>query len=312
MPVMFFPGHRAGNTLQSILTLFTFLGEKLLFRKYHALGNDYIVIDPGLTDFRPEPELIKKLCDRHTGIGSDGILYGPLFEGSVIGVRIFNPDGSEAEKSGNGIRIFARYCAEMHYREKKPFYLRTRGGDVHVRFMNGKEQLVCVDMGKATFQSRDIPVAGKARELVDEPLHIDDVLYRVTCLSIGNPHCVVPLEKISEHLAREIGPKIEQHRIFPKKVNVQFMKVVDRENISIEIWERGAGYTLASGSSSCAAARAAHRLGLVQKNVDVHMPGGIIRIRIDGKDHIHMTGPVSPVMKGEVSEEFFRERIRKT
>jgi diaminopimelate epimerase len=251
--------------------------------------------------------MVKRLCDRHKGIGSDGILFGPLLHGEGIGVRIFNPDGSEAEKSGNGIRIFAQYCLDMRYVEKKPFRLATLGGDVRVRFMKGKTQLVSVDMGKATFQSTDIPVSGKSREVVDEEVRVDGDLYRITCLSIGNPHCVIPLETISERLARTVGPKIERQELFPKRVNVQFMKIVDRKHISIEIWERGAGYTLASGSSSCAAARAAYRLGLVERNVDVHMPGGVIRIRIDRKDHIHMTGPVTPVMEGEVSAEFFGE-----
>jgi diaminopimelate epimerase len=282
----------------------------MLFRKYHALGNDYTVIDPELTSFTPEPEIIKRLCNRHTGIGSDGILFGPIFHGQVMGVRIFNPDGSEAEKSGNGVRIFARYCADMRYVEKKPFCLHTLGGDVNVRFIKGKAQMVSVNMGRATFLSKDIPVTGEVREVIDEPIYIGEAHFRVTCLSIGNPHCVIPLEDISKRLACTIGPKIERQKIFPKKVNVQFMKIVDRKNISIEIWERGAGYTLASGSSSCAAARAAYRLGLVERKVDVHMPGGVIRIRTDSKDHIHMTGSVTPVMEGEVSAEFFRESAR--
>lgn len=141
-------------------------------------------------------------------------------------------------------------------------------------------------------------------------MYLDEAHYRVTCLSIGNPHCVIHMDTISELLARTIGPKIERQELFPKKVNVQFMKIIDRKHISIEIWERGAGYTLASGSSSCAAARTAYRLGLVERNVDVHMPGGVIRIRIDARDHIHMTGPVTPVMEGEVAAEFFRESAR--
>jgi len=172
MEISAYPDHRGEHCAKECVTFQT-TGRNMRFRKYHALGNDYTVIDPGLSRFTPEPSEIKKLCDRHTGIGSDGILFGPLFHGRIMGVRIFNPDGSEAEKSGNGVRIFARYCADMRYIEKNPFSLRTLGGDVRVRFLKGKEQMVCVDMGKATFQSNDIPVSGKAREVVDETVRVD-------------------------------------------------------------------------------------------------------------------------------------------
>jgi diaminopimelate epimerase len=274
------------------------------FHKYHALGNDYIVIDPKSVEIELTPESIRLICHRNFGIGSDGILYGPIMDGDRLGVRIYNPDGSEAEKSGNGIRIFSRYFVEAGYVATKNFLLHTEGGEVAVEILTDTADLIKVDMGGVTFQSEEIPAIGPSREVVDEALDLAQGSFQVTCLSVGNPHCVVPLGKISEERAREIGPEIENHAMFPNRTNVQLLKVIDRRNIKIEIWERGAGYTLASGSSSCAAACAAHRLGLVDTQVSVHMPGGTIEIEIDEDGRVHMTGPVSSVASGNFSKEF--------
>ena len=276
------------------------------FHKYHALGNDYIVMDPKNSEIKLTPENIRLICHRNFGVGSDGILYGPIMDGDRIGLRIYNPDGSEAEKSGNGIRIFSRYLVEAGYVSTKKFLLHTEGGKVAVEFLSDSAGLIKVDMGGVTFQSDEIPASGPSREVVDEVLDLAEGSFKVTCLSIGNPHCVVPLDEISEKLARKIGPEIENHAMFPNRINVQLLEVIDRRNIKIEIWERGAGYTLASGSSSCAAASAAHRLDLVDAQVSVHMPGGTIEIEIDKDGRVHMTGPVSSVAKGNFSEEFAR------
>ncbi|NLG84213.1 MAG: diaminopimelate epimerase [Firmicutes bacterium] len=276
------------------------------FWKYHALGNDYLVIDPNTTAFNATTEAVKLVCDRHFGVGSDGILLGPILEEGRIRLRIFNPDGSEAEKSGNGIRIFSRYLVEAGYVKEKTFTLLTLGGEVRVEVLDETASIIKVDMGTVTFRSDEIPVAGPSREVVDEPLAVGDRVFRVTCVSIGNPHCVIPLPEISAELAREYGPRIENHPFFPRRINVQFLKVLDRKNIRIEIWERGAGYTLASGSSSSAAACAAHHLGLVEPNLTVHMPGGEIGIEIAPDGHVHMTGPVAAVARGEFAEEMRR------
>ena len=279
------------------------------FWKYHALGNDYLVIDPPRTAVDPPPVAVRLGCDRHFGVGSDGILFGPIPEEGGRRLRIFNPDGSEAEKSGNGIRIFSRYLVEAGYVKERSFTLRTLGGEVRVEVLNETASLIKVDMGTVTFRSERIPVAGPPREVVDEPLAVEDRVFRVTCASIGNPHCVIPLPEISAELAREYGPRIENHPLFPNRINVQFLQVLDPRNIRIEIWERGAGYTLASGSSSSAAACAAHRLGLVEPNLTVHMPGGEIGIEIATDGHVHMTGPVAGVARGEFAEEM-RRRIK--
>jgi len=269
------------------------------FYRYHALGNDYLVIDPARTRIALTADAVKLICDRHRGVGSDGILYGPLVEGGTIRLRIFNPDGSEAEKSGNGIRIFSRYLVDAGYVTSDRFELLTLGGAVKIDIMDRTARLIKVDMGTVTFRSTVIPVAGEAREVVDESLRINEQAYRVTCLSIGNPHCVIPVENLSPELARSLGPLVERHPLFPKRINMQLLQVLDRKTIRIEIWERGAGYTLASGSSSCAAASAAFRLGLVDRAVDVHMPGGTIHIDLGEDGHVQMTGPVEGIAQGK-------------
>lgn len=268
------------------------------FSKYHGLGNDYLIIDPRVHDVDLTPDVIRLICDRHFGVGADGILYGPVKGGGGWSVRIFNPDGSEAEKSGNGLRIFAKYLYEKKYVNEKRFSIKTLGGIVEARIEDDSANLIRIKMGGITFLSTEIPVKGRQREVVDEELEINGVKYRVTCLSIGNPHCVIPMEDISEEKARELGPLVENHDSFPNRINVQLLKVIDRATIEIQIWERGAGYTLASGSSSCAAAGAAHKLGLVDDRITVRMPGGNLLVEIDKDYQVHLTGGVEGAFEG--------------
>jgi len=276
------------------------------FSKYQALGNDYLVIDPNKTPFPLSPKTVRLICDRHQGVGSDGLLYGPIQQGPTLHVRIFNPDGSEAEKSGNGTRIFAKYLIDTGYVTDTQFTLQTAGGPVRIEVLDRDATQFRTDMGTVTYQSEAIPVSGKPREVVNERLRVDRETCWVTCLSIGNPHCVIPMKDISRSFAMRLGPLIESHAMFPNRINVQFMKVLDRHTIEIEIWERGAGYTLASGSSSCAAASAAQRLGLVESPVTVHMPGGSLAIELKPDGHVLMTGPAFPVMTGQLSPELWK------
>lgn len=273
------------------------------FKKYHGLGNDYLVIDPNVRDVAMTEANIRLICDRNFGLGSDGILYGPLLDGDLPALRILNPDGSEAEKSGNGLRIFAKYLFEKNYVPSKTFRIKTLGGIVSVQVKDDTAGLIRINMGKVTFISNEIPVAGDPREVVNESLDVDGTEYKVTCLSIGNPHCVIPMEEVTEEHARAIGPFVENHKSFPNRINLQILKVIDRANIDIRIWERGAGYTLASGSSSCAAACAAHKLGLVDNDITVHMPGGELLIEIDDDGEVFMTGPVEGTFEGTFHED---------
>jgi len=281
------------------------------FYKYHALGNDYIVMDPA--DFsgwaEPTLEQIRVICHRNFGVGSDGILWGPLpTKRAQFGLRIFNPDGSEAEKSGNGLRIFSRYLYDQKKVSTAPFTIDVPGGVVEVVIQPGGQQLT-VEMGRVSFSSDKIPVAGPVREVIQEKIKIQDREFTFCAATIGNPHCVIPLPEISEALARRYGPDLEVHPNFPRKTNVQFLRVLDRANIQIEIWERGAGYTLASGSSSSASAAVAHKLGLVDRKVTVHMPGGQIGIEIGDHFAIKMTGPVTRVGEGTLHPELFTTKV---
>lgn len=275
------------------------------FWKYHALGNDYIVMDPKDLSAPLTTAQINLICHRHFGIGSDGILLGPLPSTKApFGLRIFNPDGSEAEKSGNGLRIYSRCLWDRKLVDDKEFTIETPGGVVKSTvFESGK--MVRVEMGKLSFWSDEIPVTGPRREVINEKISLDGKTFTFCAAVIGNPHCVLPLPEIDEQTARRLGPLIENHSNFPKRINVQFLKVMDRANIQIQIWERGAGYTLASGSSSCAAASVAHKLGFCDNSITVHSPGGKLAIKI-GKDFdILMTGGVTRVGEGTIAPEIF-------
>jgi diaminopimelate epimerase len=278
------------------------------FHKYHALGNDYIVVDPRDHPAEFSVAEIVRLCDRHFGIGSDGILWGPLFSDSPIkggvpfSLRIFNPDGGEAQKSGNGLRIFCRFLFDQGLVATDPFRVHTAGGTVTAT-VHPDGRAVTVEMGKASFRSDAIPVLGPAREVIGETLVVAGQMLTIHCASMGNPHCVVDFPNATEADARRLGPLIENHAMFPQRTNVQFLTLNDRSNITIRIWERGAGYTLASGSSASAAAALAHRLGMVGNDVRVHMPGGEIAIQIGNDNAITMTGPVTKVARGTWSNE---------
>lgn len=284
------------------------------FHKYHALGNDYIVLNPAdFPSWSPAPtvEQIRVVCHRNFGVGSDGILWGPLpSKHSEFGLRIFNPDGSEAEKSGNGLRIFSRFLWDQGLVKSPSFTVETPGG--HVKsVIKDQGRLITVAMGSVSFDSTKIPVNPPTppREVLNEKIKILDREFTYCAATIGNPHCVLPLDVISPELAHKYGPHLETHSNFPRKTNVQFLRVLDRKNIQIEIWERGAGYTLASGSSSSAAAAVAHRLGFVDRDLTVHMPGGQIGIEIGDNFSIMMTGTVNKVAEGTMHPELFAVKV---
>lgn len=273
------------------------------FSKYQALGNDYLVgerrdVPPGFG-----PDLVRRMCDRHFGVGSDGLLLRePATGAGPVRLTIFNPDGSEAEKSGNGLRIFARYLWDRGDVGDEPFRVDTPGGPVACR-VGSRGREVTVDMGAVSFDSRLIPVAGEAREVLREDMTIDGETVTYSAATIGNPHCVILRDKVSREEALRLGPRIEVEPRFVNKTNVQFVEVLDEANLRIEIWERAAGYTLASGSSSSAAAAVTHRLGLCGPSVTMHMPGGQLAIEIREGFEIRMSGPVAKVADGVLADE---------
>jgi diaminopimelate epimerase len=275
------------------------------YSKYHALGNDYLVIAFEDLDFELTPEKVERICHRNFGIGSDGILFASLpSKDSRFALRIFNPDGSEAEKSGNGLRIFSRYLWDKNLVGKEEFEIETLGGTVKARVAElGKS--VRVEMGRVNFQSEKIPVVGHSREVIQESITVDNQTFSFCAATIGNPHCVILLPEVTPDMVKKYGSLLEVHPYFPNRTNVQFMKILDRNNIQIEIWERGAGYTLASGSSSSAAAGVAHRLDLCDSSITVHMQGGLIAIEISDAFLVTMTGAVTKVAEGILSAEIF-------
>lgn len=277
------------------------------FYKYHGLGNDYLVYDCRQNSIYLDEKAIKVICDRNFGLGSDGILVGPIYSEQGIGVKIYNPDGSEAEKSGNGVRIFAKYLKDAGYVKENAFSLHTSGGDVSIQYNNDIGTNMTVSMGRLFFDADSVGCINTPEMTVDIPLCFGDKTYQCTCVSIGNPHCVIPMKEVSKETVCDIGKYSECADYFPNRINTQIVKILDRNNIQIEIYERGVGYTLASGSSSCAAAGAAYRLGLVDSDINVHMPGGNLQIHIDKNWNVMMTGTVSPVGKMILSEEFIRE-----
>lgn len=275
------------------------------YSKYHALGNDYLVINPQDMVFELISETIERICHRNFGLGSDGILFGPLpTTNARFGLRIFNPDGSEAEKSSNGLRIFSRYLWDNQLIGEEEFDIDTLGGQVKARVMDSGKR-VQVEMGHVSFQSEKIPVTGQPREVIEEKITVADQTFTFCAATIGNPHCVIPLPKVTPEVAKQYGALLEVHPYFPNRTNVQFMTVLDRGNIQIEIWERGAGYTLASGSSSSAAAAVAHKLDLCDSAITVHMPGGQIALKISDDFIVMMTGTVTKVADGLMSAEVF-------
>jgi diaminopimelate epimerase len=238
-------------------------------------------------------------------VGADGILIGPLHSDTCgFRLRILNPDGSEAEKSGNGIRIFSRYLYEQGLVDESIFTVQTLGGIVTCH-VHDSGKTVTVGMGTVSFLSTLIPVTSEKREVLREHIDIAGKQFEYYAVTVGNPHCVVLSEPVSSELAIKFGPLIEVDSRFPNRTNVQFMEIIDRRNIQIEIWERGAGYTLASGSSSTAAAAVAYRLGLCDPVINVHMPGGNLAISFSEDFIATMTGPVTHVCDGRMDLEMF-------
>ena len=280
--------------------------EKNFFVKSHGLGNDYIVLDKENITFELNEEAIKTICDVHYGIGSDGILLKVPSEKADFGLEIYNPDGSQAEKSGNGLRIFCKFLYDYGFAKDKEFSVETKGGIVKAKIeeeKNGRAKVITIDMGKATFDTSKIPVNVKEKECLDYLIKVEDKEFKINCVSVGNPHCVIIVDELKEEEVKKYGKIIENLTLFPNRTNVQFVKPIDKNNVEIRIWERGAGYTLASGSSSSAVAAVMVKKGLTDKDVNIIMPGGVLKISIDDDFNIKMTGEVQEICSGTLSPE---------
>lgn len=283
------------------------------FVKAHGLGNEYIVLESGQVSFKMTSAAIQKICNVHYGIGSDGILLKVPSTIAEFGLRIFNPDGSEAEKSGNGLRIFSKYLYDYGHTDRKKFTIETRGGVVtsHVTEERaGRAKMIKVEMGKANFISAEIPVKFDKKECFGEELIIEGKIFVIYCVSVGNPHCIIFTDVLEENEIKHFGPLIENHSMFPNRINVQFVKVISENEAEILIWERGAGYTLASGSSSSAVVSVLVKKCLTKRKISVKMPGGILLLEIAEDWNIQMTGEVKEVAFGTLSEELVYDLLK--
>jgi diaminopimelate epimerase len=286
------------------------------FYKAHGLGNDYLVLDPEELDFRLTPARVQLLCDRHDGLGGDGILYPAAARHADFAMRGFNRDGREAEKAGHGLRVFARYLYATRRTRRTQFTIETRAGVVAAALHLDDEReasRVSLEMGRASFRPADLPCALEVDEVVDEPVRVGSRSLRFTGVSLGNPHCVVFHPRGESWQARElqeIAPALETHHIFPRFINVQLAAPLGPHEISVLAWERGAGATQASGASACAAACAAIRVGLASSPVTVRMPGGELGVQVSEAYDVTLSGPVEEVARGQLAPSFVRALIQ--
>lgn len=281
------------------------------FVKGHGLGNEYIVFDQENIHFELTKPAIRRLCNINFGIGSDGILLKVPSTKADFGFRVFNPDGSEAEKSGNGLRIFCKFIYDYGYTTSKNFTVETKGGLVKASIektdSRNKAGLVTVDMGTPTFKAREIPVIFPSEEVIAEKMGFGGREYEINCVSMGNPHCTIIRDTLDVNEIKSIGSVIENHSMFPNRINVQFAKINSRSEVEILIWERGAGFTLASGSSSCAVSSVLYKRGLIDNKVTIRMLGGELIIAIQDDWNIRMTGPVRQICEGTLSQEILED-----
>jgi len=278
------------------------------FAKYHALGNDYLVLASSHFDRELGPDEIRLVCRPHTGVGADGILWATIRpESRRFAVRIFNPDGTEAEISGNGVRIFARYLWDCGYINDEAVDVETAAG-LSRAVVDARGAAVSLALGRPSFSSADVPVAGPPREVLDEEIRAGSRTYRFSAVTVGNPHCVIVLPQISAEETLAAGPLIEADPRFPSRTNVQFVQVLDRGRIRLEIWERGAGYTLSSGTSSAASAAVVHRRNLTGSSVEVEMPGGKLQADVGADGGVTISGPVVKICQGTLAAELLLQR----
>jgi diaminopimelate epimerase len=271
------------------------------FWKMHGLGNDFIIVDnrDGKIADDKAKDLARKLCERRLSIGADGLLLLSNSADGDVRMRVLNSDGSEAEMCGNGIRCFAKYCYENDITKKSTFDVETLAGVKQV-WLTTKENAVIavkVDMGSVEWERKKIPMTGDGT-CVNCDLRVDEENYKVTCLSLGNPHCVIFVENVDEFPVEYVGPIIENHEAFPNRTNVEFVQLVKRDELKVRVWERGCGETLACGTGACASAVAANRLAKAGGKVKVHLKGG--NLQVDVGEHVFLTGPAEKVFEGKL------------
>ena len=285
------------------------------FTKMHGCGNDYIYVNLFEEEIADYSAAAVSLSDRHFGIGADGMILIAPSDKADFQMIMYNADGSRGQMCGNGIRCVAKYVYDHGMTDRTEISIETGAGikTLNLTVADGKMKTARVDMGEPILNAADIPVTvsqgvsrgggvGGEIRVIDEPFEVDGSIYRMTCVSMGNPHAVTFLDDIASLDLEKIGPSFENHPCFPERINTEFIRVTDRQNIEMRVWERGTGETLACGTGSCASVVACVLNGLTDRCVNVHLPGGILEILWDETDnHVYMTGPAEAVFEGEVT-----------
>lgn len=275
----------------------------MLFSKMHGLGNDFIVIDARGKEDIDYNSLAKRMCHRHIGVGADGILLVLDSKLADIRMRIINSDGSEAEMCGNGIRCFSKYVFERGIVKKDKFKVETLAGIIEPELIlneYGLVEKVKVNMGKPSFKRKDIPMQGDPEsDAINTSIEVDGKEYKITSLLMGVPHTVLFVDDVEKVDIYTLGPKIEKHEVFPRKTNVNFVQVIDKNNIKVRTWERGAGATYACGTGSCASVIASNLNGFTERKANVHLYFGTLEIEWQDDGIVFMTGPAEEVFVGE-------------
>lgn len=286
----------------------------LEFSKYQATGNDFILIDDMESMISLSPEQVRLLCDRHYGIGADGLIIARKSPVADAYMLFYNSDGSIAEMCGNGIRCFAKFLYDQGIVNKKTMSIETKAGvkEVELFFERGNAIGARVKMGKVSFLGKDIPttLVGPDEEAVEVPLKVDGIELIVTCVSVGNPHCVVLVDEVERIKLDKIGPLIENHNAFPNRTNVEFATIVSPNHIKVRVWERGAGATLACGTGAVATAAAACRSGMCSYPVRIDLPGGHLFVEFDDEKNAHLEGVAEHVFNGFLSVEFTQSYLK--
>ena len=273
------------------------------FTKMQGIGNDYVYVNCLQETIENPSELAKKISDRHYGVGSDGLIMINPSDKADFEMEMYNADGSRGEMCGNGIRCVAKYVYDYGLTDKTSISVETMAGIKYLDLTveDGKVVLVKVDMGKPMLRPEEVPVVSEKEEVIDEPITVDGQEYRMTCVSMGNPHAVVFIDQdVKEFPLETVGVKFENHERFPKRVNTEFVNVLDRHTAQMRVWERGSGETLACGTGACAVAVACALNGLTEDEVTVKLLGGDLQIKWDReKNTVYMTGPAEVVFDGE-------------
>ncbi|KUK36141.1 MAG: Diaminopimelate epimerase [Thermacetogenium phaeum] len=281
------------------------------FTKWHGLGNDFILLETK-PDSLPKdkiPSFTRRLCDRNFGVGGDGLVFVFQDEQGMINMRIFNADGSEAEMCGNAIRCVAKYAYQKGLAKEIIFQIKTKAGVKVPELIleEGSVAAVKVDMGEPILEREKIPVAGEPGDrVVNEVIEVGDNILKFTAVSMGNPHCLIFVPDAGSAPVRTLGPRLECHRLFPSRTNVEFVEVLNRKEARVRVWERGVGETLACGTGACATAVGGALAGYLDRKVRVYLPGGELLVEWAENNHVYMTGPAEEVFQGYLHDEFIK------